>query len=792
MTKYLLKISVFILTATATYAQVWHPVGNGLGLIPGFKTHVSSDIYNGEVYVAYSNKLGPSYNTIVEVWNGVSWNSLPALPSSSFSARDILVVNDTVYLAGDDVSNNGVILYTFDGMGWTGHTTTNLQGWATYVGQYNGDIIVGGAITVGSIEKYLVKFDGTNFLPFGNIEGTTSINQVYNTVVFNNELYAGTGSGTSSSFTDAIRKYDTVSDSWSSPVQFLQGTSSTSNDFKLITYNGKLYAAEASPTVNTELFEVKGDSLLLAGQIDHTVSDFTIFNSILYMVGDPVMSGTISMSRYNGVGVSPVLGSPANLGAVESINNKLYTFSAKADILNGLDYNYAFQSALNNVALLKGQFYKDANNNCQPDAAEKGLSFMACSVNGNNFNSDSKGYYSVVLPPGTYQLDSLSALSSLTKNYEFNCSFPGPVTVSGNQTITQNVAVANNVPVDAQVFITPWRGFSARYGFREVYQLDFGNAGNTAINQATVRVTIPSSVSLDVAVPSPATINGDTLTYHFTNLPPDSVVKALIQVRIDTAGNVMGDSLTFRADIISGVPGDADISDNSDVIKQVISGAFDPNDKSVSHERILPHSKYVDYHIRFQNTGNDTARKVTVVDTLDITLPLTKVVIKSASHPYQLRVVGSTLIWEFDNIMLPDSTTDYIGSQGYVRFSAGINPSLSVGDTIDNDAEIYFDYQHPVHTNHAKTVIVSNISLVEAREEHKLQVYPNPARDIMHIRNMADRSQELVLRDVSGQKLKTINIAGMTEVSCDMSSLPVGVYFLSSQNETYRIIRANQ
>jgi uncharacterized repeat protein (TIGR01451 family) len=56
-----------------------------------------------------------------------------------------------------------------------------------------------------------------------------------------------------------------------------------------------------------------------------------------------------------------------------------------------------------------------------------------------------------------------------------------------------------------------------------------------------------------------------------------------------------------------------------------IFGAYDPNDKQVfpigfTNQNIIPPNTKLEYLVRFQNTGNDTAFTVFVIDTLDSNL----------------------------------------------------------------------------------------------------------------------------------------------------------------------------
>lgn len=143
---------------------------------------------------------------------------------------------------------------------------------------------------------------------------------------------------------------------------------------------------------------------------------------------------------------------------------------------------------------------------------------------------------------------------------------------------------------------------------------------------------------------------------------------------------------------------------------QTNRGSFDPNDKQATppgagpHHHLKPNSP-LEYHIRFQNTGTDTAFTVYILDTLSAHLDIAQFQTGTASHPYQLTMLPPTaadehiLLFEFDSILLPDSATNQEASNGFVKFQIQMKPSLPLSTVIENDAAIYFDYNEAVLTN---------------------------------------------------------------------------------------------
>jgi hypothetical protein len=82
----------------------------------------------------------------------------------------------------------------------------------------------------------------------------------------------------------------------------------------------------------------------------------------------------------------------------------------------------------------------------------------------------------------------------------------------------------------------------------------------------------------------------------------------------------------------------------------------------------------------------------------------------AASHPYTLAIEnGSQLTWTFKNILLPDSNINEPASHGYIVYRIRPKTDVMAGETIHNTASIYFDYNLPVLTNDASTLVRANL-----------------------------------------------------------------------------------
>jgi hypothetical protein len=225
-----------------------------------------------------------------------------------------------------------------------------------------------------------------------------------------------------------------------------------------------------------------------------------------------------------------------------------------------------------------------------------------------------------------------------------------------------------------------------------------------------------------------------------------------------------------------------------DVLCRPVVSSFDPNDKTGyplgwTDDNLIEKDQWLDYEIRFQNTGNDTAFLVQIRDSLPIELDMLSFRPGPASHPYTYSLSESgRLQFTFQQILLPDSTTNEPESHGFVQFTIRPKPDLALGTTIENSAAIYFDYNEPVITNITyhqigEPFIVSN-SVMQPIYAGELQVSPNPFSNVCMVSIMGaktDGKSQLQLFSLDGQLVRQSQITGAVGF-IDGSTLPNGIY----------------
>ncbi|TAE01496.1 MAG: hypothetical protein EAZ97_03310, partial [Bacteroidetes bacterium] len=300
-------------------------------------------------------------------------------------------------------------------------------------------------------------------------------------------------------------------------------------------------------------------------------------------------------------------------------------------------------------------------------------------------------------------------------------------------TFTRNGYVGGNdfaiqIPnaLDVAVDIWDWWWMRARPGFQTYYALSYKNDGTQTQNGKVTfkfdpileyRGNYTYSYFWNTTPQSNTFLSANTLTIEYQDLKPGETRFMWTWFRVPPDVNLLGKYLHGSATI---TPDDNNKSNNVAVSSRLITGAYDPNDKKVSPKKVSPEGnippkfvadrEYLEYKVRFQNTGSDTAFNVRVEDQLSTNLDLSSLQMLGASHAYRLKIdsVGKA-IWEFENILLPDNKTDDPGSNGYFSYRVKPKNTLVLNDEIKSKAYIYFDYNPAIITNETLTKVWADL-----------------------------------------------------------------------------------
>lgn len=222
---------------------------------------------------------------------------------------------------------------------------------------------------------------------------------------------------------------------------------------------------------------------------------------------------------------------------------------------------------------------------------------------------------------------------------------------------------------------------------------------------------------------------------------------------------------------------------------QEVVGAYDPNDKQgfptgYGPEHYIRPGQEVEYLIRFQNTGTDTAFRVVIEDVLSPHWDVESFRPGVSSHDYAVKFGGAdTLCFIFDDILLPDSNVNLEGSIGFIKFYVDQKPGLPLGTAIENEAAIYFDFNEPIITNRTLHTLEENFLPVSTRNPHferlRMNISPNPARDhaVLSLEGLNFRQGRLRIFDARGRMQRQQAVFPGRSV-LQRGTLPAGIYHL--------------
>ncbi|MFZ4612199.1 MAG: DUF7619 domain-containing protein, partial [Bacteroidia bacterium] len=300
--------------------------------------------------------------------------------------------------------------------------------------------------------------------------------------------------------------------------------------------------------------------------------------------------------------------------------------------------------------------------------------------------------------------------------------------------------------------------------------------GNTS---GIVSITINGPVAF-VATASEAltpAVFGNTYTYTITDFNALTTESFGLQLMTYTTAQA-NDPICVHVEV-SPNPTDADTTNNVYDFCYNVVNSYDPNMKEVYPVNVLPgYDDWFTYTIHFQNTGNAPAFNIRLRDTLDTQLDLNTFEVLGYSHPANVTVSGNILTVRFNNIMLPDSTSDYEGSMGYFQYRIKPTPNLPNGSQIRNTAYIYFDYNAPIITNTTENnfdTTVSTSKLISNRET--FEIYPNPSAGVFTFKG-AKTIQTVEVYNILGEEIAVFasdNNRGSKQIN--LSNYNKGIYF---------------
>lgn len=357
---------------------------------------------------------------------------------------------------------------------------------------------------------------------------------------------------------------------------------------------------------------------------------------------------------------------------------------------------------------VRGRAYMDYNQSCTKQSNEPAAPGQVIEVLPGPYyaTTNGAGMYEMVLPFGDYSLTQQG--SALV---EHCTGGPIPFTISGSpNTIIRDLPDTSLVGLDVQLAMSSG---NARPGFEFKYGINVRNFTPGASGATSVAFEFDPTLTYISASPTPTNVSGNTITWDQSQLTAWQQRSYTVRFQVPPDIGLLGYQLVATANVTT-TNTDGNLANNSATNLRTITGGYDPNDKLAvtssgnSDAWYLDQDEWVDYTIRFQNTGTDTAFHVVITDTLPSNLDPGSVVIGASSHTFTWEMHDQgTLKFHFPNILLPDSNVNEAASHGFASFRIKPREPLLLGTTIENTANIFFDHNPPVITDSSVLTVTS-------------------------------------------------------------------------------------
>ena len=363
-----------------------------------------------------------------------------------------------------------------------------------------------------------------------------------------------------------------------------------------------------------------------------------------------------------------------------------------------------FKNYYNNPYQLRGELFVDENNNGVKDESEIGINSIGVLTTPENdlaftqesgkyfinLNDEVEAVYEVYpqdLEHWAISSDSLTYMVEVEEGFEFADSLDFGL-----------------FPLDSlDSLATDLVGGYPRCNTETNYWINVWNFGTT-LPSGLIHLELDDSIDYVSASVEPDSIIDQSIYWHYDSLFYFDNELIVVNVIMPTFLSI-GDTLSSTLSAVTGSFEDPGFTSSTN-LNQVLVCAYDPNDKNATPEGIgengyiLPDTEELEYLIRFQNTGTDTAITVVIEDQLDTDLDWTSFIPVSSSHEMSVDISHTGLVtFTFENIMLPDSNVNELESHGYVKYKISLNEDLPIGTNVLNYAEIYFDENPAIITN---------------------------------------------------------------------------------------------
>lgn len=441
---------------------------------------------------------------------------------------------------------------------------------------------------------------------------------------------------------------------------------------------------------------------------------------------------------------------------------------------------------------IAGWVYEDTNSDCELNGGDdliKNVPLKFYNTGTSQFgitNSKNNGYFFYPTSVGNY----IVIVDTLNKPYESNCLYPG-VDTTLVTTLANPLAGSVNFDVKCKpvldlgvqsilhhngiVFPGQQHTLNVIAGHTSQW---FGLNCFSSAGSGQVEITVTGPVTFNgaaIGALTPST-NGNVFTYSISDFDSINSISDFQLLFTTNINAQAGDQICVHVEITQ-LAGDINPLNNIKDYCYTVVNSMDPNYKEVYPKDVLPgFDDWLTYTIHFQNTGNAPAINIRVLDTLDTNLDAATFEVINYSHFNNFTLMNGVLDFRFPNILLPDSTSNLAGSQGFVQYRIKPVSNLPEGTQIENTANIYFDYNAPITTNTTVNNFLTTVGSNEKIQALDLLLFPNPSTGLFNLSATAN----VEVYNIVGELISTLNNAK----TIDLSNEPNGVYFVKLNGTT--------
>lgn len=415
--------------------------------------------------------------------------------------------------------------------------------------------------------------------------------------------------------------------------------------------------------------------------------------------------------------VTPMVGSSPSVADVYHTYTLPGTYTVRHILCLGMtpvdtvefDHNYKY------CRVLPVMYYNDANGNCSKESTEVMNPLpISIRIDSNSVPIDTMVitgglYYKALGGPGTiYAFRTIPASTGVTSFCSGGVIYDTIVTYTNTYAAKYlGLGCSGSSTFDLKVNATARTGRHSQEFNIQVANTTCMTMGGTLTLKFSPKYSYYPSYG--PTFPAPTSAAGNTITWSLTGINAFSTKN--ISVHLERMSPlpwlIPGDTVNSTI-TITPTTGDIDTTNNTLVRIDTVKTSFDPNDIAVAPAGYILPCTWLEYRVRFENTGNDTAHNIHVLDTLPVAVDPSTLMAVSSSHAMNMALIndGVRTIAKFDfpNINLLDSSHHNL-CNGMVIFRVKARTTLTDGTDIMNRVGIYFDDNEVVMTNQVNNTV---------------------------------------------------------------------------------------